>query len=219
VWPLPREPGASERPLSASQPSETDIEPPSISFEEVNELLRAVNAQRKEPPEKAYTLDDLLHDTSLYIPSPPAPVPDPERRKNFQKLVDEYENRKYAAMVKSVVRTQKDQEFMDRSQFRDLASQMKIAVRVIITMATLTTCAWWVFDQAYGRRGGIIGGVLGLTVGMFVEIGLFIVRAYRVDMAAIKQTKKMKRQAIPLAEIRSTRRRAPLKPLLLKKTE
>jgi hypothetical protein len=70
VWPLPLADELDTTQAVAHDPH--DDLPPTISLEEVQELLQLLNTNTRDV---SYALDDLLHDTELYVPPPPPPVP------------------------------------------------------------------------------------------------------------------------------------------------
>ena len=124
----------------------------------------------------------LLRGSAVLVASPPARrTQSPETKKKFDGFRRELEEKQYRAMVKNVSGAVEDDRHRDRREIKSFRDQMGIALNVIITRLALLCAGWWVGHRALGAVWGPVIGVLCMIVGLVTEMGLFMIKADRLD--------------------------------------
>lgn len=98
----------------------------------------------------------------------------------FDQQRRELDAKRYRAMVADVVAPQEEDHFRDRREIKSFRDQLGIGLNIIITRVCLLACGWWIGSRVSPLLGPLLG-VVFMVIGFAAEIGIFMIKAERLN--------------------------------------
>ena len=99
----------------------------------------------------------------------------------FAQFRAELEEKRYRQMVENVTMSKKDTAMRDRREIKSYRDQLGIGLNMVITRLALLVAGWWVGARALGGAWGPVLGVTAMIVGLIAEMGVFLIKARRLE--------------------------------------
>lgn len=123
-----------------------------------------------------------------------------EAKALFEKQRRELENKRYRNMVSNVVASQEEDKYRDRREIKSFRDQFGIGVNMMITRIVLLVAGWYIGSRVSPVLGPILGALF-MVVGLFAEMGLFLIKSDSLDKTLAEReqlTKKNFPGSVPM---------------------
>ncbi len=118
-----------------------------------------------------------------------------EVKATFDQLRRELDDKRYRKMVADVVAPQEQDHFRDQREIKSFRDQLGIGLNLIITRVCLLACGWWIGSRVSPLMGPVLG-CLFMVVGFVAEIGIFMIKAERLN-ETLEQREEAEKNSFP----------------------
>ena len=136
----------------------------------------------------------LLKGSEIILPEKPARKfqQSPETKKKFVQWRNELDDKSYRKMVENVTAQSRMNENRDHREIKSFRDQLGIAINLVVTRLALLVAGWWLGHRAFGAAWGPVVGIICMTIGLFAEIGIYMIKARRLDATLLQRDEREK---------------------------
>ena len=94
--------------------------------------------------------------------------------------------------VENVTAQSRMNENRDHREIKSFRDQLGIAINLVVTRLALLVAGWWLGHRAFGAAWGPVVGIICMTIGLFAEIGIYMIKARRLDATLLQRDEREK---------------------------